>query len=480
MAFLGSLGKALGLDREFTLGLIEGGAKAVDREIQSDMKATQKNIDDLTKIAFESTATDKKRFEKELKENTKLVEEIVANMGGAEGINNPLAPVAAHSLISQLGLNQAVSQSRDYKKNFVMHGQSPIKELELNKKLNGDSPVITLSELAKSTVSPISGVDMSRLGDSANVGFMKANFFGGAQDSTKEIETRTSALLEAAGVDMKDTLGDKLPTAVKVKLDPLILGMQSNPAAEEVRLVTMLKNTNREEEPELYKRIQEKIDLTRAIVQEVTPKKGLTQGETDRASNELTELIGNAFGVTTKTGGSLGNPFVSFNETKAKNLIAMKGLNYYMQEYQQSKLNSSRDDYYNNYMIIRQAATEGKKVVSTYINGIYSLEVSNKSVFDEDDLVRLAIKREGGQAKTEGGTGVKNPRQVEKQQKKGDSKVTINTLIPKLKEAMAGGDSRTRVEIRTQLLEAIMEEYNIKGFKEAQTKLTELMGNITS
>ena len=67
MAFLGSLGKALGLDREFTLGLIEGGAKAIDREIQSDMKATQKNIDDLTKIAFESTATDKKRFEKELK-----------------------------------------------------------------------------------------------------------------------------------------------------------------------------------------------------------------------------------------------------------------------------------------------------------------------------------------------------------------------------------------------------------------------------
>ena len=63
MAFLGSLGKALGLDREFSLGFVEGVTKAVDREVQSDVKATQKNIDDLTKIAFESTATDKKRFE---------------------------------------------------------------------------------------------------------------------------------------------------------------------------------------------------------------------------------------------------------------------------------------------------------------------------------------------------------------------------------------------------------------------------------
>ena len=196
-------------------------------------------------------------------------------MGGADGMNNPLAPVAAHSLISQLGLNQAVSQSRDYKKNFTIYGADPIEELQLNKKLNGDVPTISLSALAKSTVSPVSGVDMSQLGDSANVGFMKANFFGGAQDSTKEIKTRTDAMLKAAGVDMDDTLGDKLPTAIKVKLDPLILGMQDNPKAEELRLVTMLKSTDREENPDLHAKIKEKIDLTRSIIQETTPKKGL-------------------------------------------------------------------------------------------------------------------------------------------------------------------------------------------------------------
>ena len=49
--------------------------------------------------------------------------------------------------------------------------------------------------------------------------------------------------------------------------------MQDNPQAEEVRLVTMLKNTNREENPEMYQKIKSKIDLTRSIIQEVTPKK---------------------------------------------------------------------------------------------------------------------------------------------------------------------------------------------------------------
>jgi len=287
MAFLGSLGKALGLDSETGKGFAEGLASSVDKSIQNDMQRTQDNIDDLTKISFESTITDKKRFEKELKENTEIVEEIMANMGGPEGIKAPLAPVAAQSLITQLGLNQALAQSRGYKKNFINYGENPIKELEINKKLNGEVPTFTMSDLAKSTVSPISGVDMSQLGDSANVGFMKANFFGGAQDSSKEIETRSSALLKAAGVDIESSLASKLPAAIQVKLDPLILGMQDNPKAEEVRLVTMLKNTDRETNPELYTRIKNKIDLTRDIMQAVSPKKGLSQAETNSAKMNL-------------------------------------------------------------------------------------------------------------------------------------------------------------------------------------------------
>ena len=479
MAFLGGLGKALGLNKQFVEGFAGGFASSVDTKIKKDMEMTQDNIDDLTKIAFESTATDKKRFDKELKENTELVEEIMTNMGGSEGMKAPLAPVAAQSLISQLGLKQAVSQSRDYKKNFTMYGENPIEQLELNKKLNGDIPTITLSSLAKSTVSPISGVDMSKLGDSANVGFMKSNFLGDAKDSSKEIETRSSALLKAAGVDMSDTLGEKLPTAVKVKLDPLILGMQDNPQAEEVRLVTMLKNTNREENPEMYQKIKSKIDLTRSIIQDVTPKKGLSLSETRSSRNEFISIVGQAFGVSTKP-SSLGNPFTSFSDEKDKNLIALKGVNYYMEELQKSRINSGRDEQYNNYEVILQAASEGKEVTSTMINGIYTLEVANKSFYNEDDLTKLAIKREGGEAKVEGSSKAKTVEQVRKENKDGKNTpdVTISTLIPEIQRLRSqGADSRVISNKKALLIEAIGKKYGIKSYEEANKKLAELIGS---
>ena len=51
MAFLGSLGKALGLDSEFGKGLITGTASSLDREFQDDIKRTKDNIDNLVNIS---------------------------------------------------------------------------------------------------------------------------------------------------------------------------------------------------------------------------------------------------------------------------------------------------------------------------------------------------------------------------------------------------------------------------------------------
>ena len=479
MAFLGSIGKSLGLDSSFGQGLVEGLATSVDKGIQSDMKRTQDNIDDLSKVAFQSGLAEKKRFEKELKENREIVEEIAANMGGSQGIKAPLAPVAAQSLITQLGINQALAQSRGYKKNFINYGEDPIKELELNTKLNGEVPTFTMSDLAKSTVSPISNLDMSQLGDSANVGFMKANFFGGAQDSSKEIETRSSALLKAAGVDVESSLASKLPAAIQVKLDPLILGMQDNPKAEEVRLVTMLKNTDRESNPELYTRIKNKIDLTRDIMQAVNPKKGLSQGETNSARNEFVQIVAQNYKLATSSGGPVGNPFVKFNVQNEKNLLALESVNYYMSEYQKSRINSGRDDIQNNYQIIMEAATKGLKVSGTMINGIYTVGVTETPFYSSVQQSQLAVgnKKVGG-AVTSTGTGVKTVTEVRKENKTGanNPETTINELLPQFINTEA--DSRERTAIRTRLLDAIEEQYNISDFSKQMAKLKELESNI--
>jgi len=481
MAFLGSIGKSLGLSSSFGQGLVEGLATSIDKGIQSDMKRTQDNIDDLSKVAFQSGLAEKKRFDKELKDNTEIIEEITANMGGAQGINAPLAPVAAQSLIKQLGIKGALAQSRGYQKDFIGYGNDPIKELELNTKLNGEIPTFTMSDLAKSTVTPISGLDMSQLGDSANVGFMKANFFGGAQDSSTEIETRSDALLKAAGVDIEGSLASKLPVAIQVKLDPLILGMQDNPKAEEVRLVTMLKNTDRETNPELYSRIKNKIDLTRDIMQAVNPKKGLTQGETNSAKNEFVNIVAQNYGLATTGGNVRGDPFVKFNVQNKKNLLALESVNYYMREYQKSRVNSGRDDVQNNYQIIMEAASKGLRVSSTMINGVYTVGVTETNFYSSVDQSQLAVgnKTDGKAISGKSGTGVNTVIEQRNKNKEGanNPQTTISNLLPKF--INTEDNSRDKTTLRTRLLDAIEEEYGISNFKEQMAKLKELQSGIT-
>jgi len=486
MAFLGGLGKALGLNKQFVEGFAGGFASSVDTKIKKDMEMTQDNIDDLTKISFQSTSAEKKRFQKDLKENTELVEEVMANMGGAEGIKAPLAPVAAHSMIKQLGLKQAVLQSRDYKTNFLMHGQDPIKELELNKKLNGDNPTITLSALAKSTVDPIVTPDLGKLGESANVGFMKANFFGPARDSTKEIETRTDAMLKAAGIDTSDSITTDLPPAVKIKLDPVILGMQDNPNNEIIRLTTMLKNTDRETDPALHTRIKDRIALTRSIVKSAQGTKGLTFEATKSARVTLGASIATRWNIDSSS--SMTSPFVGWNTTKKKMDIGNFALDYYMNFTNETVLNSGPNEVVNNNNIILSAAAQGKKIKATTINGIYSLEISTEDVLSTEQKNEVDFgNSKGGDAISKGEnnkSNVKMPNAVIKQNKKeGETaEIQLNNALPKYKSLIESGsntdeDTKEKARLKKIITEALRVTRGVNSYTEANNILEALIRN---
>ena len=218
MAFLGSLGKSLGLNRQFVEGLAGGFASSVDRGIQEDMKRTQDNVDNLVVETYKGAVESKKEFDKMYKENKKLVENIAANMGGEEGINHPQALQAAQTLINLKGLDGAFEIAQDYNKAFRFYGKHPTKSLLADE--TGNSTPITLSALTKSTVTPIAMPDISELGKSAPVGFMKSNFFGPSQDVSSEVSSRAEALIKARGIDVNEETIE-LPTALKGKIDPL-------------------------------------------------------------------------------------------------------------------------------------------------------------------------------------------------------------------------------------------------------------------
>ena len=122
MAFLGSLGKSLGLDTDFGKGLIGGVAKSAAEGIREDRKRTQDNIDNLVIETYKGAVESKKEFDKMYKENKKIVENIAANMGGEQGIKHPQALQAAQTLINLKGIDGAFELAQDYNKAFRMYG----------------------------------------------------------------------------------------------------------------------------------------------------------------------------------------------------------------------------------------------------------------------------------------------------------------------------------------------------------------------
>ena len=240
MAFLGSLGKALGLDSEFGKGLVRGTAEGFAEGFQDDIDRTKNNIDNLVQTSFKSGISQKKEFDASFKDNKKIVDEIISNLGGIDGNDAEDVLLAADGLVNQFGLTNALKYSKSASA-ASFYGDSPLDVIKIAQRFNHSTP-ITSSLIAKRTVDPVVMPDMKELGKDAAVGIMKFDIFGGDPDfAGNEVAKKSEALLKAAGVDINDSGAlDDLPPSAKVKLDPLLLGMSTDPATE-IRRLQMFK-----------------------------------------------------------------------------------------------------------------------------------------------------------------------------------------------------------------------------------------------
>ena len=253
MAFLGSLGKALGLDSEFGKGLIRGTAEGFAEGFQDDIDRTKDNIDNLVQTSFKSGLSQKKEFDASFKDNKKIVDEIISNLGGIDGNNAEDVLLAADGLVNQFGLTNALKYSKSAAA-ASFYGDSPLDVIKIAQRFNHSTP-ITSSLIAKRTVDPVVMPDMKELGKDAAVGIMKFDIFGGDPDfAGNEVAKKSEALLKAAGVDINNSGAlDDLPPSAKVKLDPLLLGMSTDPATE-IRRLQMFKAKLDPKDPDYIKK----------------------------------------------------------------------------------------------------------------------------------------------------------------------------------------------------------------------------------
>tara|TARA_R110000765_G_scaffold388451_2_gene480750 strand:+ start:464 stop:1867 length:1404 start_codon:yes stop_codon:yes gene_type:complete len=377
MAFLGSLGKSLGLSSSFGEGLVTGLASSVDKGIQDDMKRTQDNVDNLVIETYKGAVENKKEFDKMFKDNKKLVENIAANMGGEQGIKHPQALQAAQTLINLKGLDGAFTLAQDYNKAFRMYGKHPTKSLLADE--TGNSTPITLSALTKSTVTPMSMPDVSELGKSAAVGFMKMDFLGGKDSVGSNISSRAEALIKARGINIDEQTID-LPPALKGKIDPLLLGIKENPVEEKARLLTMMANAERDGTltPKMEGEMKEMIDITEGITRSMTKNKAMDTATFSSTQSILYKNFHTLNDLDMKT-NEYGK-YIGSNAKAEQKKIINRSVNYYMNFAAESTLKGNLEDGQSYIQTIIEAMGKNKKLTSTNINGVYKL-----IVLDGDD-----------------------------------------------------------------------------------------------
>ena len=455
MAFLGSLGKALGLDSEFGKGLIAGTARGFDEGFKDDIKRTKDNIDNLVALSYKGGSEEKKRYDKQTRDNQVIVDQIIANLGGAKGNQGKDVLQAADALINQFGLTVGLEKSKEASA-AQLYGFSPLKAIKLMEKYNGTTP-LTSSLITKKTVDPITLPDMKDLGKSARVGIM--NVFTDADYVGDTVAQKANAHLKAAGVNIDDTsyMEGLTMGSGKVEIDPLIMGIKQNPA-DEIRRLQLFNNNLDENDPDYLQkqaRINNMIDFNilqikkaneLAATGKITP---FSYGDYNTLKTNIQDSLVGKYQIDAKT--KVNGQYLSVGTSQQQKDIVEKAVQYYGQKIAIAFKDGIQGNQGGNKRAqLDKAISENKKIDIDSDNG--TIEILNESFLSEEEVTTLetkstAIPKVGGEKKTKDLTKSSIPSLLSTL-----SKVTDNRLKAYLQQSlMAKINEQRKQEGKPQL-----------------------------
>ena len=396
------LGKFFG--SEFGKGLVAGTAKGLSKSFEDDIQRTKDNVDKLVLTAYDGAVESKKEFDRVYKENRKIVDKIIANLGGAEGADNPRAVDAAQGLIADQGLDGALNYSENLSGQFQLLGRNPIESLQLAKRANHSTP-LTADLLTKSTVPAVAIPNIKELAKDADVGIMK--FIGGDTDFTAStVESQAKALLRARGIDPNK--GDlNLPPALSVKIDPLIAGMQNNPVNEIIRLQNYIEDNKDNMDNATENRVKDMIKAQQSIVnrqQAVKSKRipgPLEEAEENNYRKFIIGEITDKFNITVKRNDFTG-AYITIGEKNNKRSLVTQYVNNLMRQLDDAARKGVLSNQGNFMTVISEAIYGDKKLV--VVDGELVTDDTNKFFTDDDSKIlgkgQEKQKGVGGEKKT--------------------------------------------------------------------------------
>ena len=374
---------------EFAKGLVTGTARGLEKGFADDIERTKNNVDNLVIESYKGAVESKKEFDRVYKENRKIVDQIIANLGGEQGADNPEAIVAAQGLIADQGLDRALKYSQNLVNAFNFDGTPPIKNLQMGKRTNHSTP-LTADLLTKSTVPAITIPNFKDLTKTADVGIMR--FFGDEDYTSNEVESRASALMRARGIDPNQ--GDlNLPPAVSVKIDPLIMGMQSDPTNEIIRLQNFIeKNPNMDNATQA--RVKNMLTSQYNILNRVRAFKAkrlpgpFDENEAKTYGNFITDQIVNKFGIPSKRNDFTG-AYITIGDKNDKNTLVTNYVNKLMNTLNDAAKKGILSKQGNFMTVVSEAIYGNKKLIE--VDGLLTT-ADDEIIFSQDDVKKLQKK----------------------------------------------------------------------------------------
>jgi len=227
MAIFGSLGKLMGLDSPTGRGFVQGFAETGTKLLQEDMKNEQEKIDRIAEYKIKKDQEEQERYQKELRENTEALRNIMGQVGGITG---------AEYLVRTYGIKGAIEKAGQIE---TLKGYGITPEFATQ-----DENQTTLADLANFVTN---APELYKIGKVEGGGLLSGIGLGRdiGSEAQQQADSAASTLGRATGVSTD--LG-AMPTAAG--FDPSDLGMMADfkdEATRQMRLAIAAKESGNDE-----------------------------------------------------------------------------------------------------------------------------------------------------------------------------------------------------------------------------------------
>jgi len=273
MAIFGSLGKALGLDTPFGMGVLEGFAKQTTKTFEEDKKRIDAQVDRVAEYKIKRQEEESQRIQNEIRENQEKIMGISGKVGGLTG---------AEYLIRTYGLEEAINKAGQIE---TLKGFGVTPEFATK-----DENQTTLDDLTRFTVSAPAVITSGELKDDSTMAKL-----GLGRDLTEEVQTRidNAAAQLGTGSFEKPDLG-AMPTAKG--FDPTDLGMMSDMKDEANRQVRLAISAKDNGDDDAYAKHMASATQMRTMLQTMDTTK-LSEAGGRAFKNSISSHIEEASGV---------------------------------------------------------------------------------------------------------------------------------------------------------------------------------------